>query len=312
MNDFVVVAGAGGFIGGHLVNRLITEGYNVKAVDIKPLNEWHQIFDDAENINLDLRDSDKSRKICQGINQVFNLAAIVGGAIYTDRNVTESLMSASININLLKSALKHGVHKYFFASSSSVYSGNSPFNEEDIISSTSQLGYGQEKRYSELQLQSVKKDLQARVARFSNVYGIHMTWAEKKSHLPLDLCRKVILARGSKEVEIYGDGNQIRDFIYVDDCVEGILKIMDCNSSDPINLGYGEGNSVMDLIQTVRGFIDYDFGIRKNTTVPTGHKEKVLDISLLKQITGWQPTVRLEEGMQNLYDWTDHKMRDYR
>jgi nucleoside-diphosphate-sugar epimerase len=312
MNDLKLVAGAGGFIGGHLVHRLLTEGYEVKAIDVKPLTEWHQRFNDAKNLVVDLRDFEKSERSCKGVNQIFNLAAIVGGAIYTERNVTESLLSASININLINSALKHGVEKYFFASSSSVYSGNSPFVEEDIALSSPQLGYGQEKRYSELLLQSVKENLQTRIARFSNVYGPYMTWVEERSHLPLDLCRKTILAKESGAMEIYGEGNQIRDFLFVDDCVEGILKIADSNFSEPINLGYGKGNSVQDLIQIVRGYVDYEFDIRKNTTAPIGHKEKVLDISLLKEVTGWQPTVQLQEGMQKLYQWTYQKLQEDR
>ncbi len=306
----IVVTGAGGFIAGYLVKRLLAEGYNVRAVDIKSFKKWEQIFPKAKNYRLDLRNFKDARRVCKGASEVYNLATRVGGIKFTETHAADCLSSATININLLQSCIKNNIKKYFHTSSSSVYSGQSPFKESDIETSTPQPGYGEEKTYSEKVCLAFGKTgkIQTRIARPVNVYGPHMIWAPGRSQVPVDLCRKIILSKGKIPIEIWGDGKQSRDFIYVNDVVEGVLRVMESDYDQPINLGNGVNISINDLINTIQEIAGYKVQIKNKMDEYVGPNHKAADITLMKEKLKWQPQTSIKQGMKSLYDWTKEKL----
>src|SRR4051812_38980755 len=258
-----VVAGAGGFIGGALVADLRKRGVSrIRAVDIKPLDEWYQVCDEAENLVLDLNLKDHCDAVCQGASEVYNLAANMGGMGFIENNKALCMLSVLINTHMLEAARNHGVQKYFYSSSACVYNAdkqkdvNNPgLKEEDAYPALAEDGYGWEKLFSERMCRHFREDfgLETRVARFHNVYGPWGTWDGGRKKPPAAICRKVIEAKrsGRHTIEIWGSGEQTRSFMFIDDCIKGIDLIFRSQIIDPINLGSSEAVSINRLVELV-------------------------------------------------------------
>src|SRR5450432_1048979 len=264
----IVIAGGGGFIGGHLIAAFRRQGYKrIRAVDVKPLDEWYQRFDDVENLRLDLNLRENCETAANGADEIYNLAANMGGMGFIETNKALCMLSVLINTHLLQSALKHGCKKFFYSSSACVYNADKQktfeapsLREQDAYPAQPEDGYGWEKLFSERMCRHFREDfgLYTRVARFHNVYGPLGTWDGGREKAPAAICRKVIHAKetGDHDIEIWGDGRQTRSFMYIDDCVKGICKIMDSDILEPINLGSDELttiNGLMDMVADIAG-----------------------------------------------------------
>ncbi|MGC4005811.1 MAG: NAD-dependent epimerase/dehydratase family protein [Pirellulales bacterium] len=310
----VVVAGAGGFIGGHLTRDLLRRGYAVRTADRKPLEDWWQVHPDAQNLVLDLQEKVPCEKLLDGAESVFNLAADMGGMGFIENNKALCMLSVLINTHLLQAVRKHGVVRYFYASSACVYAADKQtrpdvvaLREADAYPAMPEDGYGWEKLFSERMCRHFHEDfgLTTRVARFHNVYGPNGTWTGGREKAPAAVCRKVIqaLRSGEHEIEIWGDGNQTRSFMYIDDCVLGCNKIFDSNIQEPINLGSDESvtiNQLVDIVEEIAGI-----RLKRNYKLdaPKGVNGRNSDNTLIKDYLSWAPDTKLRDGMERTYRW---------
>jgi nucleoside-diphosphate-sugar epimerase len=313
--EIVVVTGGGGFIGGHLVADLRRQGYKqIRVVDIKPLEEWYQSFDDVENLSLDLSLKENCERAAQGAFQIFNFAANMGGMGFIERNKALCMLSVLINTHLLQAAQKFGVQRYFYASSACVYNGDKQrdpdapaLREEDAYPALAEDGYGWEKLFSERMCRHFREDygLWTRVPRFHNVYGPNGTWDGGREKAPAAICRKVIQAKvsGKLEIEIWGAGNQTRSFMYIDDCVKGLQMIMNSNILEPINLGSSELVSVNRLVDIVEDIAAVKLKRTYDLSAPKGVNGRNSDNTLIKKYLNWEPGIRLRDGLEKTYAW---------
>ncbi|MCA9246491.1 MAG: NAD-dependent epimerase/dehydratase family protein [Planctomycetales bacterium] len=310
----ILVAGAGGFIGGHLVADLLRRGFtNIRAVDIKPLDEWYQVHD-VNNIVADLRDLAACHTACDGATEVYNLACDMGGMGFIENNRALCMISVLINTHLLIAARDAGVDRYFYASSACVYNADKQVNadvvalkEEDAYPAMPEDGYGWEKLFSERMCRHFREDfgLTTRVARFHNVYGPHGTWDGGREKAPAAMCRKVIHAKetGDLQMEIWGDGKQTRSFMYIDDCLEGIRKIMASDIEEPINLGSNELVTINGLVDIVEDIAGVELQRSYNLDAPKGVNGRNSDNTKIQEYLGWEPGIRLRDGMAKTYAW---------
>ncbi|HZU13633.1 MAG TPA: NAD-dependent epimerase/dehydratase family protein [Chloroflexota bacterium] len=315
-----LVTGAGGFIGGHLVAELRRGGAgHIRAVDIKPFGAWYQRFDDVDNVRLDLNDHDACYRAARGADLIYNLAANMGGMGFIEHNRALCMLSVLINTNLLRAARDAGVERYFFASSACVYAADKQTNpgvtalrEEDAYPALAEDGYGWEKLFSERMCRHFREDfgLMTRVARYHNVYGPFGTYAGGREKAPAAICRKVIEAKmsGRHEIEIWGDGQQTRSFMYVADCVTGTRAIMHSDVIDPINLGSSELVTINQLVDIVEDLAGVSLERRYNLSAPQGVRGRNSDNTRLKMALGWEPSTRLRDGIEQTYDWIERRM----
>jgi GDP-D-mannose 3',5'-epimerase len=315
----IVITGAGGFIAGHLVKELIKKGHSVRAVDIKPLNEWYQVSGEADNLVLDLRLRENCYQAINGFNEVFNLAADMGGMGFIENNKAACMLSVLINTHLLIASKDCGIDRFFYASSACVYNGekqtdpNNPgLKESDAYPALAEDGYGWEKLFSERMCRHFMEDfgLTARVARFHNVYGPFGTFDGGREKAPAAMCRKVIDASitGNKQITIWGDGHQTRSFMYIDDCIKGILDIMYSNIEEPINLGSSEMVSINQLVDIVEDIAGYKLERKYDPDAPKGVRGRNSENTLIKQYLNWEPSIPLRTGMKKTYDWINEQM----
>jgi GDP-D-mannose 3', 5'-epimerase len=314
-NDVILVAGGGGFIGGHLVADLLRRGFtNIRSVDIKPIDDWYQVFDGVENLVADLKEKEACRDACRGAREVYNLAADMGGMGFIENNKALCMLSVLINTHLLMAANDAGVERYFYASSACVYNADkqrstdvTPLKEEDAYPAMAEDGYGWEKLFSERMCRHFREDygLTTRVARFHNVYGPHGTWDGGREKAPAAVCRKVLHAQatGEHEIEIWGDGNQTRSFMYIDDCLKGIDAIMHSDIEEPINLGSSELVSINGLVDIVEELAGTRFKRRYNLNAPKGVNGRNSDNTKIRSYLGWEPDTRLYDGMEKTCAW---------
>jgi GDP-D-mannose 3',5'-epimerase len=316
----IVVAGAGGFIGGHLVKELIKKGNKVRAVDIKPLNEWYQAFEEADNLVLDLRLKDNCYQAVNGYNEVFNLAADMGGMGFIENNKAACMISVLINTHLLMASRDSGINRFFYASSACVYNGdkqtdpdNPGLKESDAYPALAEDGYGWEKLFSERMCRHFREDfgLETRVARFHNVYGPYGTYDGGREKAPAAIIRKVIAASmtGKKEIIIWGDGHQTRSFMYIDDCIKGIQDIMYSDIIEPINLGSSEMVSINQLVDIVEEIAGYKLERKYDLSAPKGVRGRNSENTLIKKYLGWEPSIPLRTGMKKTYDWINDQLK---
>ncbi|HZW10451.1 MAG TPA: NAD-dependent epimerase/dehydratase family protein [Phycisphaerales bacterium] len=310
----VLVTGGGGFIGGHLVKRLIEQGHQVRSVDVKPLDEWYQVFPKAENVVADMKLLDPARRAVQGCEEVYNLAADMGGMGFIETHKAECMLSVLISTHVLMAAKEAGVKRFFYSSSACVYNADkqrnenvTPLKEEDAYPAMAEDGYGWEKLFSERMCRHFSEDygMYTRVARFHNVYGPEGTWEGGREKAPAAVCRKVIEAKlsGKHEIEIWGDGKQTRSFMYIDDCLKGIDKIMHSEVPEPINLGSDELVTINGLVDIVEQIAGIKLKRRYKLDAPKGVNGRNSDNTKIKEYLGWAPSVRLREGMEKTYNW---------
>src|SRR3954462_14271263 len=313
-DGLVLVTGAGGLIGGHLVRGLLRNGRRVRAVDIKPLEAWYPGFDSADNEQADLALIDNCHKAVDGASDVYNLAADMGGMGFIENNKAMCMLSVLINTHLLQSAQEAKVDRYFYASSACVYNADKqkssevvPLKESDAYPAMAEDGYGWEKLFSERMCRHFWEDygLVTRVARFHNVYGPNGTWDGGREKAPAAVCRKIINAieTGQDEIEVWGDGKQTRSFMYIDDCVEGIRRIMKTDVGEPLNLGSDELTTINGLVEMVEDIAGVEFKHRHNLSAPKGVNGRNSDNTLIKKHLGWAPGIRLRDGMERTYRW---------
>jgi GDP-D-mannose 3', 5'-epimerase len=315
----IIVAGAGGFIGGHLTKALNAMGHTVRAVDIKPLNKWYQVHSGVENMILDLRIKENCYQAVNGCNEVFNLAADMGGMGFIETHKAACMLSVLINTHMLMAAKDCGIDRFFYASSACVYNGekqtdpNNPgLKEADAYPALAEDGYGWEKLFSERMCRHFSEDfgLLTRVARFHNVFGPFGTYDGGREKAPAAICRKVIDGKmqGKKDIVIWGDGHQTRSFMYIDDCVKGVLDIMYSTITVPINLGSSEMVSINQLVDYVEEIAGYKMERKYDLKAPKGVRGRNSDNTLIKKSLGWEPSISLKVGLKKTYDWINEQM----
>jgi nucleoside-diphosphate-sugar epimerase len=313
-NERILVAGGGGFIGGHLVANLLESGHAVRAVDVKPVDDWYQAFDDAENLTLDLKAADACADSVRGVAQVYNLAADMGGMGFIENNKALCMLSVLVNTHLLQASLNEGVERFFFSSSACVYAAdkqldphNPGLKESDAYPAMPEDGYGWEKLFSERMCRHFREDfgLYTRTARYHNVYGPEGTWTGGREKAPAAICRKVAEAKlsGSHEIEVWGDGEQTRSFMYIDDCVYGTKRIMSSDILEPLNLGSSEMVTINQLIDIVEEIAEIRVERRYDLSAPKGVRGRNSDNSLIHENLGWEPSISLREGLEKTYRW---------
>jgi nucleoside-diphosphate-sugar epimerase len=313
-SDLIVVAGGGGFIGGHLAATLLDQGFRVRSVDVKPLDEWYQVHDEVENLVLDLRLVDACDKALDGADEVYQLAADMGGMGFIENNKALCMLSVLVNTHMLQAAVKHDLEKFFYSSSACVYAGdkqtdpdNPGLKESDAYPAMPEDGYGWEKLFSERMCRHFREDfgLYTRVARYHNVYGPEGTWTGGREKAPAAICRKVAEAKltGRHEIEIWGDGEQTRSFMYIDDCTYGTQAILNSDILEPINLGSDEMVSINQLVDIVEGIAGIKLERQYNLDAPKGVRGRNSDNTLISELLGWAPSITLQEGLEKTYAW---------
>jgi len=315
MNKYLIV-GAGGFIGGHLSKRLLDENNIVIGADIKPLDLWFQKHEKSKNFSLNMQDYDNCLKMTKDVEYVINLACNMGGIGFIENNKADCMLSVLINTNLLRACKENKVKKYFFSSSACAYNKDlqqdpniDGLREEDAYPAMPEDGYGWEKLFSERMCRHFTEDygLETRVARFHNIYGPLGTFDGGREKAPAAICRKIIEAKikKNKKIEIWGDGTQTRSFLYIDDCVDAVLKLFHSNFSNPINIGSDEKVSINELINIVENIsgisLDKDYQLDK----PQGVKGRSSNNDLIKKTLNWNYKFSLNEGIKKTYDWIE-------
>ena len=307
----IVVTGAGGFIGHHLVKRLKAEGHWVRGVDIKYPDFESSASDDFQI--GDLRNFESCLQATDDMDDVYQLAADMGGIGYiTANHAFLTRNNTLINSHMLEAARVSRVRRYLYTSSACVYpsflqdSENvTPLNERDAIPADPEKGYGWEKLFAE-QLTTYyheECDLDVRIVRFHNIYGPLGTYDGGKEKAPAAICRKVALAADGSSIEVWGDGEQTRSFCYIEDCIEGLRRIMESGYTDPINLGTDELVSINDLVDAACLAADKQLRREHDLTKPQGVRGRNSDNSILGEVLGWQPTTILVDGIKPTYDW---------
>jgi GDP-D-mannose 3', 5'-epimerase len=310
----VLITGAGGFIGGHLVADLLKSGKTVRAVDVKPQDEWYQVHGDAENIVADCADMGDAHKIAQGTEEIYNLAADMGGMGFIENNKAECMLSVLTSTNVLVAARDAGTQRYFYSSSACVYAGDkqtdpnvTALKESDAYPADPEDGYGWEKLFSERMARHFREDfgIETRVARYHNVYGPEGTFEGGREKAPAALSRKIAQAKlsGDHTIDVWGDGEQSRSFMYIDDCVRGSQEILAGDNVEPVNLGSSELvtiNQMIGILEDIAGI-----SVKKNhdLSAPQGVRGRNSDNTMFHSIYGWEPSISLRDGLEKTYGW---------
>ena len=310
----VLVTGAGGFIGGHLVADLLRQGSTVRAVDRKPVSQWYQVHPEAQNSTADLSRLEAARTAVDGSRVVYNLAADMGGMGFIENNKALCMMSVLTSTHVLEAARDAEVERYFYSSSACVYAADkqtapdiTALREPDAYPAMAEDGYGWEKLFSERMAWHYLEDfgLQTRVARYHNVYGPHGTWTGGREKAPAAICRKVITAKlsGDHTISIWGDGQQSRSFMYIDDCVLGSQMIAAGTSAEPVNLGSAELVTINQLVDIVSDIAGVQLRREHDLSAPQGVRGRNSDNTMIQEIYGWEPGVSLRDGLEQTYAW---------
>jgi nucleoside-diphosphate-sugar epimerase len=322
--DPILVGGAGGFIGGWLVRYLQEEGFtNLRAIDIKSLDEWHQVLPDVDNRVADLRALENCRDAVRGVAHVYNLACDMGGMGFIEANRAACMISVLINTHLLIAGRDEGVQRHFYSSSACIYNTDlqqdsdvTALREQDAYPALPEDGYGWEKLFSERMCRNFHDDfgIETRVARYHNVYGPHGTYDGGREKAPAAICRKVATAKltGEHEIEIWGDGEQTRSFMYIDDCLLGTQKIMESDILDPLNLGSSELVTINQLVDVVEEIAGVELKRRYDLDAPKGVRGRNSDNTLILERLGWEPSTPLAVGMEKTFAWIHDELASAR
>jgi GDP-D-mannose 3',5'-epimerase len=315
----VLIAGGGGFIGGHLARRLGAEGHSVRCVDVKPLKEWFQCDGKNENISADLSRLENCRQAVSGVDTVYNFAADMGGMGFIENNKALCMLTVLINTHLLQAVREQEVERYFYSSSACVYAADKQVNpdvtalaEKDAYPAMPEDGYGWEKLFSERMCRHFREDfgVPTRIARFHNVYGPNGTFNGGREKAPAAISRKVIDAKrsGDLRISIWGDGEQTRSFMYIDDCLKGIDLITKSSWVEPINLGSAELVSINQLVSIVEKIAGVTLERNYDLDAPQGVRGRNSDNSLIREVFDWEPDTSLVQGMEETYSWIHDQM----
>lgn len=310
----ILIAGGGGFIGGHLAKVFLARGHQVVVADIKPIDQWYQVFQNAENHSVDMALKSHCFELTEGCDEVYNLACNMGGMGFIENNRSLCMLSVLINTHMLEAAKYFGVGKYFYSSSACVYPDYKQFDadvialrEEDAYPAMPENGYGWEKLFSERLCKNFEEDFDytSKVFRFHNVYGPHGTWDGGREKAPAAMCRKVIecMDSGNLEMEIWGDGEQTRSFMYIDDCITGIDKLIASDYNEPLNLGRSELVTINQLLEIVEDIAGVKVKRNYNLDAPQGVRGRNSDNTLIKEKLGWEPEINLRTGMETTFHW---------
>ncbi len=315
-----LVAGAGGFIGGHLVKRLIDLGNKVVAVDNKKLENWYQIHNESENFELDLSLMPNCMKVTQNVNGIFNLACNMGGMGFIENNKALCMISVLINTHLLIAAKENKVKKFFFSSSACAYNVNLQstdkviaLKETDAYPAMPEDGYGWEKLFSERMCNHFYEDydMDVKVARYHNVYGPNGTYDGGREKAPAALARKIITSKlkGLDEIEVWGDGNQKRSFLYIDDCIDASINLFNSSFRGPVNIGSEELVSINEMIDILEHIANKKFNKKYLLDKPKGVKGRNSDNTLIKKELSWEPKYSLSDGLKKTYYWIEEQIK---
>ena len=316
-DDLIVITGAGGFIAGNLALYFKKKGFtNIRAVDKKPLYEWYLHTPGVQNLCLDVSIEANCHRVCEGAVEVYNLAADMGGMGFIERFRVECLRSVLINTNMIEAAYKAGARHYFFSSSACAYNtllqkdpNVRALKESDAYPAMAERGYGWEKLISEMFCEEYwhERGMKTAIARFHNVYGPHGTWDGGREKAPAALSRKVIEAieTGKKDITIWGNGSQTRSFMYIDDCVQGIDKIMHSDEliATPINLGSSELVSINELLTKIEKIAGVKMNRKYDLNAPQGVAGRNSDNTFIKKVLKWEPGTTLNKGLAETYEW---------
>lgn len=307
----VLVTGAGGFIGHHLTKYLVDRGYWVRGVDIK--EPEYEATSAHEFKLLDLSDAKNCLEATNGIDEVYGLAANMGGIGFIENNKAVIVRDNTfINLHTIEAARENGVKRYLYTSSACIYPGYkqketdiSPLREEDAYPADAEDGYGWEKLYMERVCRHYTEDfgLDTRVVRFHNIFGPLGTYDGGREKSPAAICRKVAQASDGDSIEVWGDGEQTRSYCYVDDCVEGIYRLMRSDHREPINLGQDRMISINELVDMVAKIAGKKIGKDYDLTKPQGVRGRNSDNTRLREVLNWEPTISLEDGLERTYHW---------
>lgn len=315
----ILIAGAGGFIGGHLANNLRSKNQLICA-DIKPFKFWYQKFKTSKNIVVDLKDPNACNKLTKGVDYIYNLACNMGGMGFIENNKADCMLSVLINTNLLNAAKKNKIKKFFFSSSACVYSqtkqknySNPYLKEEDAYPADPEDGYGWEKLFSERMCRHFLEDykLEVRIARYHNVYGPYGTWEGGREKAPAALARKFLEIKYKKKnyLEIWGNGEQLRSFMYIDDCIKGTNLLFKSNFKRPINIGVSSFVSINQLVDILEKISGLKPKRKYILNAPKGVATRSSDNTLIKSVLKWEPTISLVNGMKKTYDWIENEFK---
>jgi len=314
MSHLTLVTGAGGFIGGQLVRDLSAQGVSVRAVDKKPIDDWYFRSPDAENLVADLQLAESCSAVTKGAVHVYNLAADMGGMGFIENNKALCMLSVLINTHMLMAAHAHSVERFLFSSSACVYASYKQtdadvvaLKESDAYPADAEDGYGWEKLFSERLCRHFHEDydIKTRVARYHNVYGPYGTWDGGREKAPAAIARKVAMAviTGKHEIEIWGDGEQTRSFMYIDDCLIGTQKLMHSDIEEPINIGSDEMVTINQLVDIVEEIAGVKLKRSYKLDAPKGVRGRNSDNTLIKAKLAWAPSTSLRAGMERTYRW---------
>jgi GDP-D-mannose 3', 5'-epimerase len=287
---------------------------------VKPIDSWWQVHDEVENLaGVDLMDPIECRKVAAGVDQVYNLAADMGGMGFIENNKAACMLSVLISTNLLRAAVDSNVDRFFYASSACVYAADHQTNpdvvalkESDAYPAMPEDGYGWEKLFSERMARHFREDygIATRVARYHNVYGPHGSWIGGREKAPAALCRKIAecVKTGRREIDVWGDGEQTRSFMFVDDCVEGTRRLIDSDVVEPINIGSSELVSINQLIDIISDIAGVTVERVHDLSAPQGVRGRNSDNTLIRERLGWEPSTSLRDGLEVTYRWVSSQV----